>query len=412
MKKFLKALLKVLKWAGVLLLSLIIILLIVRFIGKLHYNKTPDGGINETMYIDVNGQEQWLNIYGEDINNPVLLYLHGGPGCSTSFADWKVLRKLAGDYTVVNWDQRNSGLTRIHDTQDTEITPELMRQDIDAVTEYILDYMHIDSLTIIGMSWGTKYGADLAVRHPEKVDCLICLSLATDEYADNYIDQAILDYTEGRIDFRTAIDTYGYELFLFYDPYKATQDIALHKKFYEGNKLAWLELTENDEEYRALLDNYDPLAYVEYYHDQSNKELEKKAIAAGRIEEKLGKQYGYDLFGGSFDGADISPAAAIFFNPYYSISDWARFRYSGYDDVTGDRILSDFSMSEITEFEMPFYVLQGDKDSHCGADRKYVEQVNAPDKAFRTVKGGHMATITRSEELAAFIHEIREKQVR
>ena len=147
MKRFLKTLLKVLKWAGILLLSLIIILLIVRFIGKLHYNKTPDGGINETMYIDVNGQEQWLNIYGKDINNPVLLYLHGGPGCSTSFADWKVLRKLAGDYTVVNWDQRNSGLTRIHDTQDTGITPELMRQDIDAVTDYILDYMHRDSLT-------------------------------------------------------------------------------------------------------------------------------------------------------------------------------------------------------------------------------------------------------------------------
>ena len=126
----------------------------------------------------------------------------------------------------------------------------------------------------------------------------------------------------------------------------------------------------------------------------------------------LGKQYGYDLFGGLFDGTDISPAAAIFFNPYYSISDWARLRYSGYDDETGDRILSDFSMSEITEFEMPFYVLQGDKDSHCGADRKYVEQVNAPDKAFRTVKGGHAATMTRSEELAAFIHEIREKQVR
>ena len=80
MKKFLK----ILKWTGIVLLGIIIILLIVRLIGKMYYNRTPEGGINESMYIEVNGQQQWLSIYGEDQNNPVLLYLHGGPGYSSS----------------------------------------------------------------------------------------------------------------------------------------------------------------------------------------------------------------------------------------------------------------------------------------------------------------------------------------
>ena len=112
MKKVLKRILKIFKWTGIIILSLIVILLIIRFIGKLYYNRTPENGINETMYIEVNGQEQWINIYGEDKSNPIILYLHGGPGGSTSTMDWVVLRKLASDYTVVNWDQRGCGKTQ------------------------------------------------------------------------------------------------------------------------------------------------------------------------------------------------------------------------------------------------------------------------------------------------------------
>ena len=405
--------LKILKWIGAVLLGIIIILLIVRFIGRLYYNRTPDGGINEARYIDINGQKQWISIYGEERNNPVLLYVHGGPGNPTSSIDWIAFRKLAKDYTVVNWDQRNSGLTLIHDPQDAEITPGLMRKDLDAVVDYVLDYMNKEKLTIMGMSWGSKYGGDYAARHPEKVDCFIGTSIALDEFSDAYINQAILDYTEGRIDFRTAVDTYGYELFFFFAPYDATQDIVLQKKYFEGGRLAWLELTEHDEKYRALLNDYAPAAYVDWYHDQSNQALEQKAIEMEKIERKLQKRYGYHIFGGLLGivkDADYSLAAAVFFNPYYSLSDWLRFRFEDYDNETAERLSSGFSFGGITDFEMPVYVLQGDKDSHCGADQKYIEQLNAPDKGIRMIKGGHSSTLVHSEELAAFVHDIAEKQ--
>ena len=84
---------------------------------------------NESFYIEVNGQQQWLSIYGEDKNNPVLLYLHGGPGDSSSLFDYRILRKLANDYTVVNWDQRDAGKTWIHDPKDTAITSDLLRDN-------------------------------------------------------------------------------------------------------------------------------------------------------------------------------------------------------------------------------------------------------------------------------------------
>ena len=109
MKKIFKILFKIVKWIFIIIISIIVLFFIVRFIGQKINNRTPEGGINETMYVDINGTKQWINIYGQDKDNPVLLYLHGGPGQATSDLDYPVLRKLSDVYTVVNWDQRACG---------------------------------------------------------------------------------------------------------------------------------------------------------------------------------------------------------------------------------------------------------------------------------------------------------------
>ena len=49
-------------------------------------------GVDEASYVSIGGIEQWVTIRGEDRSNPVLLFLHGGPGDVTnpwSFAEWR-----------------------------------------------------------------------------------------------------------------------------------------------------------------------------------------------------------------------------------------------------------------------------------------------------------------------------------
>ena len=104
-----KKIIKIIKRIAFAIFIILIAFFLIRAIGKTVYSKTPDGGINKSMYIDVNGTKQWINIYGEDVNNPVLLYLHGGPGSATSHIDYVITRKWADEYTVVTWDQRNCG---------------------------------------------------------------------------------------------------------------------------------------------------------------------------------------------------------------------------------------------------------------------------------------------------------------
>ncbi len=101
MKKTLKITGKILLGILITLVAAIIILLVVRLIGKAINSKTPDGGINESMYVDINGTKQWINIYGQDKNNPVLLYLYGGPGSASSPYDYAFTRKWSDVYTVV-----------------------------------------------------------------------------------------------------------------------------------------------------------------------------------------------------------------------------------------------------------------------------------------------------------------------
>ena len=118
------------------------------------------------MYVEINGTKQWINIYGEDINNPVLLYLHGGPGSATSEIDYAFTRKWADIFTVVTWDQRNCGKSYDKNQNNIKLTREIFMEDGKEMTEFLRKYLGVDKISILGHSWGSLYGANLVQAYP------------------------------------------------------------------------------------------------------------------------------------------------------------------------------------------------------------------------------------------------------
>mgnify|MGYP000863664224 FL=1 len=68
-------------------------------------SKTPKRPIDLQEYVSINGLNQFLYHRGTSDENPVLLYLHGGPGSVESLFAHTFQNNWEKIFTVVHWDQ-------------------------------------------------------------------------------------------------------------------------------------------------------------------------------------------------------------------------------------------------------------------------------------------------------------------
>jgi proline iminopeptidase len=130
---------------------------------------TPNG-VERLEKVRIGGIDQWVSIRGADRRNPVLLYIHGGPGYVSIPMSWWFSRGLEEYFTVVQWDQRATGKTYLL-TDPAKIAPTLTRGRMIADTEEMAAWARKefgkDKIFVLGRSWGSFLGLQLAERHPE-----------------------------------------------------------------------------------------------------------------------------------------------------------------------------------------------------------------------------------------------------
>ena len=125
------------------------------------------GSIAELTTVDINGHEFAIVIRGHSVDNPVLLFLAGGPGGSEIGAMRNHLPALEEHFTVVTWDQRGSGKSYPElDPTDT-ITLDGYVDDTIAVTNYLRDRFGQNDIYLAGQSWGTTLGVLAVQEQPE-----------------------------------------------------------------------------------------------------------------------------------------------------------------------------------------------------------------------------------------------------
>lgn len=125
------------------------------------------GRIHEKVFTEINGVQQGMFITGADRTKPVLLFLHGGPGMPTYFLNETYPTGLDEDFSVCWWEQRGAGLSYSAGLPRETITVEQLVLDALAVTDAMRQRFGQEKIYLMGHSWGSFLGIQVAARAPE-----------------------------------------------------------------------------------------------------------------------------------------------------------------------------------------------------------------------------------------------------
>lgn len=137
----------------------------------------------------IQGSAYALRLRSMNPNNPVVLFLHGGPGSPDRGLVLQHLSPLARHVTIACWDQRGCGKAyHPQAAKRTELTIDLYMDDVHAVCTYLKNRFLQNKIILIGHSWGSVLGVLYAQRHPEDV----CAYFGVGQCVSN--EQELLSY--------------------------------------------------------------------------------------------------------------------------------------------------------------------------------------------------------------------------
>jgi pimeloyl-ACP methyl ester carboxylesterase len=278
--------------------------------------------------VKIGDERQAILINGTNVNNPVLLYLHGGPGFPMlPFEPFdKTMRDLEKKFTIVYWEQRGTGKSFNPSMDDNTMNVEQFISDTHEVVEYIREKMKVERIFLWGHSWGSNLGAIYASRYPENLHAYISTGQSVDPFRNEQlayefvIQKALADNNRRALRQLSRIDTIP-------DNYTISDALTIRKWVYR---------------------------YGGIVHDLKN---ERPYVDFEEIRIIL-----------STPVYPLSVRLNLLLNPYYSIN-------SLWDD------LKDLNLFEEAPYiEVPVYFLVGRHDmivSHLLAE-KYFKELEAP----------------------------------
>ena len=225
---------------------------------------TSENGIETLEFIEIGGIQQALLIRGNDVSNPFILDLHGGPGYP-NMATGSYKPEWEDYFTIVYFDQRLAGKTyyannvnavKQSDSMDIRI------QDVIDVAEYISERFNKEKIVLHGSSWGTVLGINAILQRPD----LFCAYIGNSQVVNQYeADMLVYDETlrlsqesgnqrqiDSLLDMQGRFPSNTYDEH-YYDNLSAMRTIA-------RNYVGEMSLTSN-----GLMTNIWPQFYSPYY---------------------------------------------------------------------------------------------------------------------------------------------------
>lgn len=348
--------------------TLIILFVLTIITGRIRnaqkYKIRSETGIQRSGFITIGGIKQYIQVRGQDISNPVILILHGGPGSNMAYYSYYWQHDLEQNYTIVHWDQRGCGNTYYGNREAKKPDLDLLLSDLDELVDHICFEFNKKKVLLLGHSWGTFLGGIYAGKYPEKVSAYVAVSQM--------------------LDFKRSEQVSAEEAVRLANMAGKTRDARKMRKMLE-----WLRTCQK-------LDRSEAAAFLKF------RQLKEKYLPA---------QYG-GMMGN-----------LCLFSPYMTFRDlkWMmsfdRRIESNSELYRG--LLSDGSLSMYDyslKYEIPVIIIAGDSDwtTPFSMARDYFNTLCAPDKKFIIIANtGHIPFIDKpkefSEVLLAALSEVKER---
>lgn len=261
-------------------ISSVLLLLFVSLGHSTSQNSINNKAIDTLDIVRIASTNQVIRIKGDDHQNPVLLYLNGGPGDSVLGQIDRMFGELQKEFTVVLWDQRNVGKTLQQNNASVPLTQELFKNDTYLMVQYLLKKFNKKKIVLVGHSYGTTLGFDMAHKHPELLHAfvatnplihqieseLITLNMLKEHAQKNKNDKALTELSMVTVPFKTGEELYYARKWLFDFEGKRFAKKKSFKKRVLSWSSTWLELfneaSQENQLYNATKNMNCPVIFI------------------------------------------------------------------------------------------------------------------------------------------------------
>ena len=137
--------------------------------------------VAEKKFVKIGGVTQGMIIKSKNINNPILLYLHGGPAFPNYFLIDKYKPELENYFTVCYWEQRGGGLSYTSEVTLASMNFNQLAADAVEVTNYLRKRFEKEKIYIMAHSGGTPIALLAVQREPKLYAAYIGMGQITNQ---------------------------------------------------------------------------------------------------------------------------------------------------------------------------------------------------------------------------------------
>lgn len=163
---------------------------------SLSHEIIQSGGISEVREVIIGGITQYIAIEGEKLENPLCLFIHGGPGLAVPFgiSARTHYSNLTSHCTAVYWDQRGAGKTFSEEIEISLLTLNQLQLDAMELIDYLLNEFKQEKLYLMGHSWGSVTGMRLVQIIPDRIEAYFGMSQVIEpRQSDQLLYQWLID---------------------------------------------------------------------------------------------------------------------------------------------------------------------------------------------------------------------------